>query len=262
MTKSIAPAVFAPSSENMAFAASIVQTLDGLAEIRKNWESTDFKKANDGLYALLAKCLETFDNKFVNASDSDRKTLRSELTTMLKAAGVKVQKNTTTLNMFVRYVFGSDRKRAHGYAYVLTAALSHKKTAAELPVWIADCGGIEEIKRLMIQSEKSKVRAALMKTAHNTVIADIEQAKITPNATLDLALAGDYAVLLAKPQPDGTVTIIGALPEITEGLFNALLERMARQRIDSDVKSEQLKKEMQDLLATPMAASSQETLAA
>lgn len=262
MTKSVAPSVFVPSMNNVAFASSIVQTLDGLAAMRKTWESTDFKKANDGLYALLAQCLETFESKFVNASESDRKTLRSELTTLLQTAGVKVQKNTMTLNMFVRYVFGSDRKRAHGYAYVLTAALSHKKTAAELPAWIADCGGIEEIKRLMIKSEESKAKAARLESAQNIVRADIEQAIVTPIATLDLALTGDYAVLLAKPKPDGTVAIIGVLPEITEGLFNALLLRMARQRIDSDVKSEQINKEMQDLLATPMATSSQTALAA
>lgn len=262
MTKSSAPAVFAPSTENFAYAASIVQTLDGLAAKRKAWESTDFKKANDGLYALLSQCLETFADKFVNASESDRKTLRNELSGLLKAAGVKVQKNTSTLNMFVRYVFGSDRKRAHGYAYVLMAALSHKKSAAELPAWIVQCGGIEEIKRLMIKSEESKAKAARLESAHNIVRADIEQAIVTPMATLDLPLTGDYAVLLAKPKPDGTVAIIGALPEITEGLFNALLMRMARQRIDSDVKSEQLNKEMQDLLATPMATSSQTALAA
>jgi len=249
MTKSVAPSVFVPSINNVAFASSIVQTLDGLAAMRKTWESTDFKKANDGLYALLAQCLETFENKFVNASESDRKTLRSELTTLLQAAGVKVQKNTTTLNMFVRYVFGSDRKRAHGYAYVLTAALSHKKTAAELPAWIADCGGIEEIKRLMIKSEESKAKAARLESAHNIVKSDVEQAILSPMATLELSLSGNYAVLLAKPNPDGTTSIIGALSEVTEGLLNDLLLRMARQRLDSNDKGTQVNNEAQDLLS-------------
>lgn len=97
MTKSSAPAVFAPSTENFAYAASIVQTLDGLAAKRKAWESTDFKKANDGLYALLSQCLETFADKFVNASESDRKTLRNELSGLLKAAGCWRRLNTDHL---------------------------------------------------------------------------------------------------------------------------------------------------------------------
>ncbi|MDN3988884.1 hypothetical protein [Zwartia vadi] len=262
MTKSSAPAVFAPSTENFAYAASIVQTLDGLAAKRKIWESTDFKKANDGLYALLAQCLETFENKFVNESESNRKTLRSELTALLKTAGVKVQKNTSTLNMFVRFVFGSDRKRAHGYAYVLMAALSHKKTAAELPAWIAECGGIEEIKRLMIQSEEAKDKAARLASAHTVVKLDVEQAILSPIATLELPLHGDYAVLLAKPNPDGTTSIIGALSEITEGLFNGLLLRMARQRLDSNDKSAQVNKELQDLLSGSVSTVNQVAVAA
>ena len=260
MTKASTPAVFVPSISNVAFAGSIVQTLDGLAAMRKTWESTDFKKANDGLYALLAECLSTYQSKFVDASDSDRKTLRTELKALLSAAGVKVQRNTTTLTMFVRYVFGSDRKRAHGYAYVLTAALSHSKTAAELPTWIAECGGIEEIKRIMVKSEEAKARAERVAVAECKVKAEVEQAIVTPIAQLNMSLTGDYAVLLAKPQPDGTVAIIGALPEVNEALFNAMLMRMARLRAKSDLDSEQLNKEVQDLLAPT--ASAQAAIAA
>jgi nuclear transport factor 2 (NTF2) superfamily protein len=66
-----------------------------------------------------------------------------------------VQKNSTTLTMFIRYVFGSDRKRAHGYAYVLKAAISHGIRADGLEKFIFDEGGIEEIKRKMVASEKA-----------------------------------------------------------------------------------------------------------
>jgi hypothetical protein len=39
------------SAANMAFANTIVQQLDVLSVRRKEWEATDYKKANDGLYA-------------------------------------------------------------------------------------------------------------------------------------------------------------------------------------------------------------------
>lgn len=234
MTKSSTPAVFAPSANNVAFVSSIVQTLDGLAAKRKVWETTDFKKANDGLYALLSECLGTFQVKFVDGTDNDRKTLRDELTALLKAAGVKVQKNTTTLNMFVRYVFGSDRKRAHGYAYVLTAALSHKVKAEDFTDWVNQSGGIEEIKRLMVQNPQSIERKQQVETAKQSIATEVTLAEISPLARFELAgLSGERAVLLAKPNPDGTVSIIGALPEVNEALFNALLLRMARQRVNA-----------------------------
>ena len=44
---------------------SIVQQLDVLAERRKVWEATDYKKANERLYSLLADCLEIFTDRFV-----------------------------------------------------------------------------------------------------------------------------------------------------------------------------------------------------
>jgi len=248
MTKSITSAVFVPSTGNVAFAASIVQTLDGLAAKRKTWESTDFKKANDGLYALLAECQDTFSNKFVNATDSDRKTLRIELTTLLQAAGVKVQKNSTTLNMFVRYVFGSDRKRAHGYAYVLAAAISHGIKAEDFAAWVNQSGGIEEIKRKMIQKPESIERKQQVDNAKQSIATEVTLAEVAPLARFELAgLTGERAVLLAKPNPDGSVSIVGVLPEVNEALFNALFLRMARQRVNAGQLDAQLNAERDSL---------------
>jgi hypothetical protein len=138
-----AKAVTQPTAANLAYANLLISQLDGLVSKRKQWETTDYKKANEGLYSLLASCLEVFKSKFVDADDSDKKTLRSDLTARLTAEGVRVQRNTTTLTMFVRFVFGSDRKRAHGYTYVLKAAISYDVTAANLPSWIVEQGGIE-----------------------------------------------------------------------------------------------------------------------
>jgi hypothetical protein len=56
------------TAENMLFASTIVQQLDGLAVRRKEWETTDYKKANDGLYALLADCLSVYQARFVKGS--------------------------------------------------------------------------------------------------------------------------------------------------------------------------------------------------
>ena len=109
----------------IAFAAATVQKLDALAQRRQQWEATAFAKANEGLYAILADCQEIYEQQFLNAGESDQRALRSDLKSRLEAAGVKVQRNTTTLTMVVRFVFGSDRKRAHGYNYVLKAAISH-----------------------------------------------------------------------------------------------------------------------------------------
>ena len=100
---------FAPSALNIAVAESIVQSLDGLSLARENWEQTAFKKSNEGLYDLLAQCLDVFETKFVKGTKDDQKTLRQELISRLTEMKVKTQKNSPTLNLFVRFVFCSDR---------------------------------------------------------------------------------------------------------------------------------------------------------
>jgi len=229
-------AVFTPSNDNLAFANGIVQSLDALSVRRQQWESTDYKKANDGLYALLAECLGVYQSKFVAGSDTDRKTLRNELVGRLRNAGIKVQKNSTTLIMLTRYVFGSDRKRAHGYAYVLAAALSHGVVAAILPAYITEQGGIEEIKRKMVISEKALANREAVNAAKAEVTADIEQACITPLATLDISgVTGNYAVLLCKPAADGKVSVVGKLSGADDALVKAVVQRIAKTRAKDNV---------------------------
>lgn len=242
--------MFVPSKENLAFAGSLVTQLDTLVAKRKQWEATDYKKANEGLYSLLASCLDVFNSKFVEASDGNKKTLRADLTTRLKAEGVRVQHNTTTLTMFVRFVFGSDRKRAHGYTYVLKAAISHKVVAADLPNWLTEQGGIEEVRRAMVVSEKAKQKKAELSIAQTQVQASIEQASVVPLAKVPLSgVSGSYALLLAKPEPDGMVSIVGYLSDINEAFYNACIIKMARAKAADNAQTLALSKEGTDLLA-------------
>lgn len=243
-------AAFVPTTANLAYANTLISQLDGLVSQRKQWEATDYKKANDGLYSLLASCLEVFKSKFVDADDSDKKTLRSDLTARLTADGVRVQRNTTTLTMFVRFVFGSDRKRAHGYTYVLKAAISYDITAANLPSWIVEQGGIEEVRKRMIVSEEAQQRKAELATAQAQVKASIEQAVVTPLAKLPMSgVSGEYALLLAKPNPDGVLSIVGAISDINEAFYNACLIKMARVKAADNAQTLALSKESTDLLA-------------
>ena len=73
------------SADNLAFANTIVQQLDVLSVRRKEWEATDYKKANDGLYALLAECLDVFNERFVKGSEDDQIALRRSLMQRLQS---------------------------------------------------------------------------------------------------------------------------------------------------------------------------------
>lgn len=240
---------FTPSATNVVFSNAAVATLDGLRARRITWEATDYKKANVGLYDLLADCKKLFDEKFVTAGDDDRKTLRMELEAKLKADGLKAQRNTTTLTMFVRYVFGNDRKRAHAYTYVIKAAISHNISAENLATYIADEGGIEEIKRKMVVKEETLAKRAELAKAQDAVVADLEVAKVKPLASVKLGnIKGDYAVLVAKPNVNGDTDIIGVLGDVNEALYKALLKKLAKQHVEVTAEKTAMATEVKDLL--------------
>ena len=227
------------------FAGSIVQQLDVLAERRKVWEATDYKKANEGLYSLLADCLDIFNDRFVKGSKEDQKALRVSLIERLQADKVRVVKTTTTLTMLARYVFNSDRKRAQGYSYVLAAAVSHKITAADFAAWVVDNKGIEQIKRLMVKNPESIAKQQAVLEATASVQTELELHAVMPLATVNISgLTGEYAVLLAKPNPTGGADIVGTLSNIKEGLVKALIQQMAKNQVESDLADKALNKQV------------------
>jgi hypothetical protein len=222
---------FAPTALNIAVADSIVQSLDALSLARENWEQTTFKKANEGLYDLLAQSLEVFETKFVKATKDDQKTLRQEVIDRLTLMKVKTQKNSPTLSLFVRLVFCSDRKRAHGYGYVLNAAISQGINATQLPEWIVNQGGIEEIKRKMVQSDEAKTRQEKRKQAKDTAEQLIAEAHVNPLATVsvDGFSPAKLNIMLAVGDVSGNFNVTYVLTEVSDGLYNALLKQAAKQ---------------------------------
>lgn len=225
---------------NQQFANGIVQKLDALYKVRENWESTDFKKANEGLYQLLSQCLEVFKTECDPAKKDAQKALRSELTNKLTAAGVKVQSNSSTLTMFVRFVFNADRKRAHGYANVLLAAMDEGIDAKDLPAYIVAAGGIEEIKRRHVKSAESIAKQHKLEAAKADVKLEVEMAAaVTPLANVAIEkVTGTYALMLVKPKIDGTVDVLGTLSDLPDSMVQALIGRMAKVRVQEMLKAE------------------------
>ena len=215
------------------FTTAILQQLDALSARRKEWEATDYAKANVGLNALLADCLDVFGNRFVKGSEEERKELRVGLMHRLVADGIRVVKTSTTLTMLARFVFNSDRKRAQGYSYVLTAAVSHGVKPENFAQWVTEQGGLEEIKRSMVKSEKAKARQVAVQGATAVVKGELELNTLQPLAHVKLKdVSGQFAVLLVKPNVSGGVDIIGSLSDVNDALVNTLILRMAKQVAD------------------------------
>jgi|APCry1669190156_1035279.scaffolds.fasta_scaffold08410_1 hypothetical protein len=238
---------FVPSTGNILFANTAIKELDSLVVERQSWENSEhYKKANEGLYSLLAKCLALYKTKFFIASEDDRKAVRQEIATRLIAANVRVQRNSTTLTMMIRYVFGSDRKRAHGYNYVLKAALSYDVTPEQLPKFIIDAGGIEEIKRKMVVSDEARKNKEEREKALLDVKQELELNVINPlgNVAIDLsANKSNYAIFITKPNEDGSSDIVAVLKDAQPNLVETLLKRIAKDNLAQQKEAQALKAE-------------------
>ena len=243
-------------------AKGIVQQLDALSELREKWESTDYKKANEGLYSLLGQCLGWFTANYTHASNSAKLAVRNELANKLKTAGVRVLDKTTVLMMFVRIVFNSDRKRAHGYAAVISAASKAGIAADDLPAYIIAAGGIEEIKRSEVKSPSANAKKQKIDAAKAEIISEIEEATASaPLATVEIEeLTGSYALLLVKPNGNGTADVVGALSDVPESLVESLIARMATARVKQELILDVINKDDKDILATAPSASNDEQM--
>lgn len=103
------------------------------------WNNTAYRTANEQLYALLAEAYQLYSD--LSASD----TLRKEFRDHLVNNGVAFQRNTPLATRVIRFLFTAKNGRGAVWGKVLQLAKKANRTAAQLPAWIAEAGGIEEI---------------------------------------------------------------------------------------------------------------------
>ena len=216
---------------------ALATELNGVVKRREHWESTDFKKANDVLYGILSDCYGIYHRRFVGAENDDQRTdLRKHLRSCLDSAKIRVTKQSTTLTMLIRWVFRSDRQRASRYAYVLTAAASHGIKPEGLAAWITAGGGIEEIKRKVVKRAETIARQSALETKQAMVMSEIEQAETHPMAEVEIkGLKGDLVLMIGRPTGDGNkAAVVGVLPEASQRMFEDIVRRIAKSRLDNE----------------------------
>jgi hypothetical protein len=188
---------------------------DALIQRVATWNTGAYKTANDQLYDLLADTYELY-LQIVNGDHDTRK----QFNNLLKERNVPFQDNTPIQTRVVRLVFAIDRKRAHTYANVLRLARIEKKTKDEVPNWIREKGGVQEV---AAQANGTETTAAKAK-------ADAETASDVFAKSDAIAKLGKLPVAL-KPgetsHPTYSIALIrsegGATGEIVWGTNNATL---------------------------------------
>jgi hypothetical protein len=235
---------------NSMSVGALFRQLDSLSAIRADWEGAAYKTANDGLYDLLSKVYQVYEEAFVNGDAKSKKALKEELKAKLASFQMRTLKGTSVLGMLVRYVFRCDRKRNSRYLKAIEAANSHGKTAAELGDWLRECGGIDEVARhskvnaeaeernAALQAEIASLREAMHGRAFNP-LARIELQEFRSNAA---------AVLITTPGADGSFYVTAVVEPLTDAVLKTLLLQQAVKNLEDKESLATMNKEAESFI--------------
>lgn len=186
-------------------AKSGLQSIEQLVIERQVWETTVYRSSNDMLYGLLQKCYALY--KGMEGMSADAVVLRDSLSIYVNLNGIKCNKSSHTIVKIVKCVFGDDRRRASAYGIVLRAALAEKIAIADIPSYIRNKGGVEEIRLAKSPNAMTaKEKAAAAVSAVNADSMGVF-ASTALGSKFDAGKTGAAVVLIGTWQPDGSVIV-------------------------------------------------------
>ncbi len=186
-------------------AASLLQSIEA---DRLQWETGAYRTSNQMLYALLARC-----SAYSGELPPDAAKLRSiELKNFYESRGYVYKREQPLVTRVVRAVFGGkvDRRRISNYSLALRDAQQKKVAPADLPKWIEERGGLQEIKLSRSPTFVSpKIKANLAETnfSKNPELAVVKSEALSLLADADTV--GDCCILIAEQAANGSFIIRG-----------------------------------------------------
>lgn len=197
---------------NTDYKQTITANADTLIAARKEWEQGTMKASNDELYVLLARC---FDFYLAVSRSYD---LPKALNELLTQRGFTYTNSTSLPLKVVRLVFADPKEqerykhRLLTYARVLTIAKEQKQTAEQLPAFIEQNGGIDEIRRqgatgeTKADKEKKQREAASIELASDDTSALLQIPQLPDQ--LQPAEGERYSIALVRKNTDGSGSIV------------------------------------------------------
>lgn len=183
------------------------KALFNLEAERKSWESGAYTASNQQLYGLLAKCLGYASNCLLD--NKQAKERAEALAEFFKTRNYKYSPDSPLITRVVKAVFGNvDRRRVSTYSLVLRQAIKEDITAPDLPKWIEDKGGVQEIKlghSATYVSPKAKAEIGKQYFDGKTTIGNAKSELLSHVA--DAEFMGTSCVLLAEQMPDGSFDV-------------------------------------------------------
>ena len=202
-----------------ATATETYKYFDTLVAEREYWQENAFRTSNDQLYALLQKCYSFYND--MSKGDAKAEGMRDGLNNYIALKGYVFSSATHTITKIVKCVFGVDRRRVSAYSIALRFALSSKVEVQDLPAFIYDNGGVEQLrlaKSPTVMSPKQKAELAKDAVCDSTIAVVSSKAL---GQMLDAGKVNTNTVLIGTWQADGTVIVRAVVQN--DGVVNAAL---------------------------------------
>jgi hypothetical protein len=233
----------APTPAQAVAAIKDIRTaIDTLVTERMHWQDHAYRTSNDQLYGLLQKCFALY--KELSGSSAEAAAHRNALRDYINSKAYKFASGTHTIVKIVKCVFGADRRRVSAYGIVLRAALAQNVSTLDIPQFIRDAGGVEELR--LAKAPNAKTAAQKAAIASQTVV--VNNLGVVASAGLsgyfnDTAKAGANVVLVGAWQSDGSV-IVRAVVESDTAINTALASHYSK--IKELAKSQAAEQKAQD----------------
>lgn len=195
---------------NIALVRDFQNRVNTISTKHRTWQQTQFKSANDALYAMLGE-IYTLTKQHTNTSKAD--TIKYDwLLTECTKKGAKLNKKPSFVQLLVKYVFtdnDTDSRRISSYVRVLNAALqsSEVSSAADVSVFIRKYGGVEEIRASLAKGTKTPLQRAA--SGREIILTGKSIATVSTEETAKHAAKskGNLVVLVGVLNSKGTVDV-------------------------------------------------------
>lgn len=201
---------------NKALVLSLIAEADVVAEEHVSYHEQYVTSANNVLYGLLAQMLRVCIE--VETSGEAVRVVKEMRSKLKSDYGIKTQTNSRTSSIVVRYIVRSSRKTAHVYGRVIEVAMNNNITPEQLPDFIRDKGGIEEIRLSVVSAEEKKAESDKWANARNALTGLLYErepiGKVVLNNNVSLPYASDVVfdyLICNKNLKTGEIDVLGAV---------------------------------------------------
>lgn len=193
-----------------------------LVEEQDKWLHGVHHTANEQLYLILQRCYHLY--QLMSSDKSLSANLKAAIERHNRERNLGIDMNSHMMTNIIKVVFGADRRRASSYSTALRVALTEKVKVENIPQFMRDAGGVEEVRRSQTNGGDPKVDK-IQEATNRTK--DVSLAVIVSDqiaSVLDCAAIGKKVVLLASQDVNGTLNVNAVVQSenVTKAVLTAI----------------------------------------